>query len=170
MKSKPLIRLAELEDLPRIVEIYNMAIPGRMATADLEPITWESRVPWFHEHNQGDRPLWVYMNEAQQIQGWISLNSFYGRPAYQYTTEVSIYIASQAQGQGIGTALVESMLFHATNAKIKTIVAFVFAHNSPSLRLLDKFEFERWGYCPRIAELDQVERDLVILGKRLISS
>ena len=132
------IRDATLADLPRIVEIYNAAIPGRQATADTEPITIESRLDWFAAHNARDRPLWVYCDESENIAGWISLNSFYGRPAYQATTEVSIYI-----------------------------LGFVFSHNAPSLKLLRKFGFEQWGYCPGIAELDAIERDLMILGKRL---
>ena len=53
------IEYARLEDLPRIVEIYNSTIEGRMATADLEPVTVEQRVPWFEEHSPDHRPLWV---------------------------------------------------------------------------------------------------------------
>ena len=161
------MRDATLTDLPRIVEIYNAAIPGRQATADTEPITVESRLDWFAAHNDRDRPLWVYCDESENIAGWISLNSFYGRPAYQATTEVSIYIAQQAQGQGIGTVLLERMIAHSAQVNITTILGFVFSHNAPSLKLLRKFGFEQWGYCPGIAELDAIERDLMILGKRL---
>ena len=169
---KALIRDARLEDLPRIVGIYNAAIPGRRATADTEPITVESRMDWFYAHNAGDRPLWVYVtqNEGDRmgtILGWISLNSFYGRPAYQATTEVSIYVAPEAQGQGIGSCLLQKIIAHCQTSEIKTVMGFVFAHNDPSLNLLQKFGFEQWGYCPRIALLDGEEKDLVILGKRI---
>jgi len=54
-----LIRDANVDDLPAIVAIYNAAIPGRMATADLEPLSVESRRQWFNEHLPGSRPLWV---------------------------------------------------------------------------------------------------------------
>ncbi len=50
---------ATLEDLPTIVEIYNSTIPGRMVTADTEPVTVESREKWFHEHSPTFRPLWI---------------------------------------------------------------------------------------------------------------
>jgi phosphinothricin acetyltransferase len=47
-------------------------------------------------------------------------------------------------------------------------MAIIFAHNQPSLRLFEKFGFQRWGYLPQVAELDGVERDGVILGLRCL--
>ena len=47
------------------------------------------------------------------------------------------------------------------------LLGFIFAHNEPSLRLFEKLGFARWGCLPRVAELDGVERDLVIVGLRI---
>jgi len=88
----PRLRDATEADLPAIVEIYNTTIPGRMATADTEPVTVESRIPWFCMHHPRTRPLWV-LEESLRVRAWLSFNSFYGRPAYQPTAEVSIYVA-----------------------------------------------------------------------------
>ncbi|HJS36612.1 MAG TPA: N-acetyltransferase, partial [Burkholderiales bacterium] len=63
-------RNATLADLPRIVAIYNATIPSRLVTADLEPVTVESRLPWFEQHSAGSRPLWVVEREAQ-IVAWL---------------------------------------------------------------------------------------------------
>jgi len=79
-------------DLPAIVDIYNSTIPGMMVTADTAPITVNDRRAWFHEHKKGFRPLWV-IEDTGTIAGWLSFQSFYGRPAYRATAEVSIYIA-----------------------------------------------------------------------------
>ncbi|MGF6848058.1 L-amino acid N-acyltransferase YncA [Chitinophaga sp. W3I9] len=49
-------RHATEADLPRIVEIYNTTIASRMVTADTSPVTVESRLPWFHAHNNTRRP------------------------------------------------------------------------------------------------------------------
>ena len=54
----------DLHDLARIVAIYNEAIPGRMATADTEPVAVSSRLSWFREHTPGRRPLWVVEREG----------------------------------------------------------------------------------------------------------
>jgi L-amino acid N-acyltransferase YncA len=53
------IRDAGVADLPRIVAIYNEAIPGRLATADTEPVTVEVRREWFQAHTPGRHPIWV---------------------------------------------------------------------------------------------------------------
>ena len=86
------LRNAQLADLPRIVEIYNAAIPGRQATADTTPVTVASREPWFREFDPRRRPLWLLERDAV-ICGWLSLRSFYGRPAYQATVEAAVYTA-----------------------------------------------------------------------------
>jgi L-amino acid N-acyltransferase YncA len=75
MTSK--IRDAVHADLPAIVRIYNSSIAGRMATADTEPVSVESRERWFAEHQLARRPLWVAEAEGA-IVGWLSFQSFYG--------------------------------------------------------------------------------------------
>ena len=152
-------------DLPAIVAIYNAAIPGHMATADTDPVTIENRNNWFHEHDPNGRPLWVAL-ENDVIIGWLSFQSFYGRPAYHSTAELSIYINLNFQRKGIGSALLAKAIEQAPRLGLKTLLGFIFAHNDASVRLFKKFGFQTWGVLPRVAELDGVERDLVIVGLR----
>jgi L-amino acid N-acyltransferase YncA len=160
------VRDAREGDLPRIVAIYNEAIPGRRATADTEPVTVDSRRAWFHEHAPELRPLWV-VESGDDVVGWLSFQSFYGRPAYAATAEVSVYVSADAQRGGTGRALLARAVERAPGLGLATLVAFVFGHNEPSLRLFERHGFTRWGLLPRVARLDGVERDLVILGRRL---
>jgi phosphinothricin acetyltransferase len=51
--------------------------------------------------------------------------------------------------------------------KVHTLLGFIFGHNAPSLALFRKYDFETWAHFPRVANLDGVERDLIILGKRV---
>lgn len=164
--SRPEIRLAQLADLPTIVEIYNSTIAGRMVTADLEPVSVESRLPWFHAHQPARRPLWV-AEVAGRIVGWVSLSDFYGRPAYNGTAEVSIYLDEHARGQGLGKILLQYVIDTAPQYGVKTLLGFIFGHNEPSLLLFHRFGFDRWAHLPQVALLDETERDLVILGRRL---
>jgi phosphinothricin acetyltransferase len=162
------IRHAEAADLPEIVAIYNAAIPGRMATADLEPVSVASRMAWFAEFDAARRPLWVYADDTSgRPVGWLSLRSFYGRPAYSETVEVGIYIASEAQHRGLGRKLLAHALQASPALGITTLLAFTFGHNVPSLALFRRAGFLPWGTLPRIARLDGVRRDLVILGRAL---
>lgn len=159
-------RDATLDDLPAIVAIYNSTVPGRLVTADLEPVSVESRVAWFHAHGPQKRPLWV-VEEAGRVIAWVSFSDFYGRPAYQRTAEVSIYLDESARGKGLGKQLLTAALAAAPALGIDTVLGFVFGHNEPSMRLFRSFGFTAWGTLPRVAVLDGIERDLVILGLRL---
>ncbi|MEH2266864.1 MAG: N-acetyltransferase family protein [Nostoc sp.] len=160
------IRHAAETDLPAIVAIYNAAVPSRMATADLEPVSVESRLAWFKGRSPSQRPLWVIEVDGV-IAGWLSFQSFYGRPAYSKTAEISIYIAPNFHRSGLGRQLLAQAITESPSLGIKSLVCFIFAHNQPSLKLFETFGFERWGHLPNIAELDSVERDLVIVGLRL---
>ncbi len=160
------IRDATIDDLPAIVAIYNAAIPARMATADLEPVSIDSRRAWFAEHSPDARPLWVIEDDGR-IAGWLSFQSFYGRPAYHATAELSVYVAADAQRRGYARKLVADAMGRAPDFGLKTLLGFIFAHNEPSLALFRSFGFEMWAHLPRVADLDGIERDLMILGRRL---
>jgi phosphinothricin acetyltransferase len=165
-------RLARFEDLPRIVDIYNSTIASRDVTADTEPVTVASREGWFHEHTPERRPLWVIHDAADTsdepaVIGWCSYSNFYGRPAYSGTAELSIYIAEEWRGKGVGRYCLEQAMAFAPNIAVHTLLGFIFGHNLPSLGLFRKFGFDTWAHFPRVANLDGVERDLIILGKRV---
>lgn len=156
-------RLATFGDLPRIVEIYNATVSSRQVTADLEPVTVESRIQWFHEHLPESRPLWVLEANAQVV-AWLSFSSFYGRPAYRHTVELSLYVDESVRRSGLGTYLLREAIAHAPRLKVNRLLAFVFGHNTPSLALFEKQGFECWGGLPGVAVLDGVQKDLLILG------
>ena len=159
-------RVALRADLSQIVEIYNSTISSRMVTADIEPVTVESRTPCFEEHTPTFRPLWVIEAEGQ-IAAWLSFSSFYGRPAYCKTAELSIYVHQAFRRRGFGTYLLTQAVAAAPALGMNTLMGFIFAHNQPSLRLFTEHGFSRWGELPRVAELDGVERDVVIVGRRV---
>ena len=161
-----IVRDATEDDLARIVEIYNTAIPGRMSTADTTPVTVESRRAWFREHTPGQRPLWVSVDD-RAIAGWLSFQSFYGRPAYLATAELSVYVAPTHHRRGIAKDLMQRAISKSPDLGLRTLLGFIFGHNEPSLRLFESFGFDRMGVLPRVAELDGVERDLVIVGRRV---
>ena len=160
------IRDATHQDLPTIVAIYNLTIPSRMVTADTQEISVASREKWFTDHSPDHRPLWV-AEENGMVVGWLSFSSFYGRPAYNATCEISVYLAPDQQRRGLGTAMLRRSIVYAPHIGVTTLLGFIFGHNQPSLRLFEKLGFERWGHLPGVAVLDNVQRDLIILGLRV---
>jgi L-amino acid N-acyltransferase YncA len=161
-------RDATIDDLTRIVAIYNSTIPTRMVTADTEPVSAESRLSWYHEHNAMNRPLWVMEDDRKEIIGWVSFQSFYGRPAYAATAEISIYLDPSQRGKGIGKEVLQYCIDQAKHFGIKTLLGFIFAHNEPSLKLFKQLGFEEWAHLPDIAVLDDIERSLKILGRKIL--
>jgi L-amino acid N-acyltransferase YncA len=159
------IRDAIEADLPAIVAIYNSTIPSRIVTADVEPVTVESRRAWFHNRSSR-RPLWV-MEIDNVIAGWLSVQSFYGRPAYSATAELSVYVSSDYRRRGVATELMERAIVTSPSLDITTLLGFIFAENEPSVKLFKQFGFEQWGFLPDVARFDAESRNLVILGKRV---
>jgi len=191
------IRPATESDLKAIVEIYNSTIDSGIATADTKPVSIESRLSWFHDRDFNRRPIWVvdidpkmgkladprieklgeskivnlFSRRSQEtVIAWLSFKDFYGRPAYRYTAEISIYVAPDHRGQGIADGLMKKAIADCPQLRIKTLLAFVFGHNIPSVNLFAKHGFTRWGLLPQIAEIDKTERDLLILGRRIKTS
>ena len=160
-------RDATLEDLPKIVEIYNSTVASRLVTADLEPVSVESKLDWFSEHNSETRPLWMVQDSQENTIGWVSFQDFYGRPAYQKTAEISIYIDENFRDKGFGRQILELSIEKCPSLGIENLLAFIFAHNLTSLTLFEKFGFELWGNLKNIAEMDGEKRSLIILGKTI---
>lgn len=166
--TKITYRDANISDLTRIVEIYNSTISSRMVTADTENVSVKSRLKWFNEHNPLKRPLWVIEDHTNQIIGWVSFQSFYGRPAYDTTVEISIYLDTTQRKKGLGKQILQYCIDNAHTLGIKTLLGFIFAHNEPSLKLFRHCGFADWGTLPNVALLDGQERSLIILGKRIV--
>jgi L-amino acid N-acyltransferase YncA len=159
-------KYAEQEDLRRIVETYNSTISSRMVTADTEEISVHSKQAWFDSHSASKRPLWV-VSCNDEYAGWMSFNSFYGRPAYSGTVEISIYLEEKFRGKGLGKLCLQMALDIAPELKVHSLLGFIFGHNTTSLNLFYSFGFEKWAHLPGVANLDGNMRDLLILGKKV---
>lgn len=155
-------------DLPAIVAIYNAAIPSRKVTADLTPVTVESRQAWFEAHQVLTRPLWVLRTGDGTVNAWLSFDTFFPRAAYDGTAMIALYVAPTQQRSGLGRALLQTAIARAPGLGLHTLLGYIFGHNEPSLRLFAAHAFVRWAHLPRVAVLDGIERDLVIVGRRVV--
>lgn len=164
-------RDATIEDLPRIVEIYNLAVVTRESTCDMEPITVAAREQWFLKHSGSRRPIWVAEDaDAPQrgVVGYLGFHYFLNeRPGYYITSDLAIYLHPDYQGERLGTYLLGEAIRHAPVLGIEVLAVTIFASNEASLRLFERHGFERWGFMPRVARLGDIERDLVMMGRRI---
>lgn len=160
------VYLAAPEDLLAIVQIYNQSIDSKVATADLKPVTVAMRQKWFDAHaNDSNRPIYVVKNPAGIIMAWGSFSNLYDRPAYHISSEISIYVATDYQRQGLARRLAGWMLTQAPALGIHNVVALVFAHNTASLALFTQLGFDEWGRMPQVCDMQGFIADVVMLGK-----
>jgi phosphinothricin acetyltransferase len=161
------VRDAVEADLPAIVDIYNQSIAGGWSTADTIPVAVADRLDWFRKHNPQKRPLWVAEIDGQMA-AWIGLSSFYGgRPAYDATAEVSLYVATAYHGRGVGAFLKERMIEHCPRLGVTTLLSMHFDHNEATRRLNERLGFQQMGHLTEIAELNGIKRGLIISALRI---
>ncbi len=85
---------------------------------------------------------------------------------YGGVAEVSVYVGEHARGQGVGRALLETLVASAEAAGIWTLQAGVFPENEASVRLHERAGFRVVGRRERLARLDGVWRDVLLLERR----
>ena len=159
------IRIAELSDLPSIVDIYNQAISAG-TTGHTHPFTTESRKEWFLSHSER-RPLFV-AETGEKVMGWSNLADYRpGRQALQQTAEISYYVHSDHRRQGVATALVRHMTTLGPSLNVRTLMAIVLATNVGSAKLLESLGFSRWAELPSVARLNNQDVDHAYYGLRL---
>lgn len=161
------IRVAKIDDLPAIVEIYNQAIPSHSSTARTEPVTVDERKGWFKEHDPQIHPIFVAELDGCVI-GWCSLSEYRpGRPALRFTAELSYYVASDYQRQGVGMELVSYAVKVGPSLGVRNVVAVLIDRNTASKKLLEKLGFQQWGYLPQVLDFNGQESGEYYYGKRV---
>jgi L-amino acid N-acyltransferase YncA len=157
-----LVREATEADLPAIVDIYNQSIPAGRSTADTQPITVADRIEWFRKFDSAKRPIWVAEVNGQVI-ATTYLSSFYGgRPAYDATAEISIYIATALHWKGIGRRLKQFVIDQCPRLGVTTLLSMHFDHNDATRRMNASFGFEEAGHLRDIAVVQGISRGLII--------
>ena len=144
----PTIRRAEPRDLESITAIYNDAILKTVATFDTKPKTADEQVAWFEKH--GPRHPILVAESGGTIAGWVSLSEWSDRRAYSDTAEVSLYVAEERRGKGIGRKLLEAALDEGREVGLHTIVSRIAGGNEASVRLHESFGFQRIGIMKEV--------------------
>ena len=148
-------------DWPAVAAIWAEGIATGNATFETEPPSWAA-------FDATRRPEGRFVAEhGGAVVGWAALSPVSSRPCYAGVAENSVYVASAARGQGVGTALMEALTAAAAAAGIWTIQTSVFPENAASIALHERAGFRIVGRRERIAELGGVWRDTLFLELRL---
>jgi L-amino acid N-acyltransferase YncA len=161
------IRLARQEDLERIVEIYNQAIPTHRSTGFISLLTVEDIQDWFDKHKPDFYPIFV-AEINNYVVGWNSISAYREkRLAFRFCAETSYYVDDSYHRRGIASLMLEHVLSLCRPLQIKTLVTYILEQNTASIGLMNKYGFERWGFLPEIADFDGNEFAHTIYGKRI---
>jgi L-amino acid N-acyltransferase YncA/predicted O-methyltransferase YrrM len=158
-----IIRDAIEADVPAIMAIYNAAVAARIATAQLEPVNTVEGRNWLSKHSD-DYPLWVTETDGR-VAGYLGFKRFLPRCAYRGTAEISVYVDETFRRHGVARRLLKEAIARAPSLGINALVGLIFGHNEPSLKLFEQLGFQRWGHLPGVARLENVERDLIVMGQ-----
>ena len=148
-------------DWTAVAAIYAEGIATRAATFETEQPEYDS----FDARHHAEHRL-VALDNGRVV-GWAALAPTSSRACYAGVAETSVYVTASGRGRGIGRALMEALLASAAGGGIWSIQAGMFPENAASLALHESLGFRVVGRFERIAQLDGVWRDTVLLELRL---
>ena len=159
----------KLTDLAAIVDIYNDAIPGRLATADTEPVTVAQRMAWFADFDPARRPIWVSLPDGRRPGRGLAVAALVLRAA-RPTPTPSKWPSTwrRRRSAAASRARCSTMRWRRRPASTSRRCSRSFSVTTRRRsRCSSVRAFAPWGALPRVAVLDGVERDLAILGRRV---
>lgn len=155
-----MIRGLNESDWSAIAEIYQYGINSRLATFET---TIPSKDTWFRNGVEG---TFLAYEEGGEVRGFAKVLPTSSRSCYRGVGEVTIYLHPKAAGRGIGFALLQHLVDLSEEKGFWTLKASIFPENLASLRIHEKCGFREVGRHEKIAQLDGVWRDTVLLERR----
>ena len=147
-------------DMPAVLAIYDEGLATRNATFETQlPTARQLRAKWLPEM------AWVAELDGDVV-GWTAVMPVSGRDCYAGVGETSVYVAEAARGRGVGKALLYTQVMEADRAGMWTLQTSIFPENRVSLALHHSAGYRTLAVRTRIAQLDGIWRDTVLLERR----
>ncbi|MBR2041899.1 MAG: N-acetyltransferase [Oscillospiraceae bacterium] len=163
MKGK--IRFAKPEDAKAILGIYAPYIENTAITFEYE-VPSEEEFSARMEEIQKKYP-WIVYEEEGEILGYAYGGPEYTRAAYQWTVETSVYVAAEASGKGIGTALYEKILDILKKQNFCVCYVLINDDNEASVKLHEKYGFKQNGFRKNCGYKFEKWHSVVFMEKQL---
>lgn len=161
-----LIREANLKDIEPIMDIYNQGIEDRIATLESEAKDLLYMKNWFEQHR--DRYKVIVAEQEGDVLGWAAINQYSSRCAYAGVGDLSIYIAREYRGKGVGSLLLKEMEKVAIENGFYKIVLFTFPYNKIGQALYNKNGFQEVGTFKNQGILDGKFVDVMAMEKMIV--
>jgi len=157
MKFRELI----FQDWQQVKDIYEEGIASGNATFQTSAPAWEE---WDSSHVKNSRI--IALDEADNILGWAALSPVSGRCVYAGVGEVSVYVSQNAQGKGVGKALLNELIRQSEQNGFWTLTAGIFPENIASLKIHEQAGFKILGIRESIGKMNGHWRDTILLERR----
>ncbi|MGD9961754.1 helix-turn-helix domain-containing GNAT family N-acetyltransferase [Nocardioides sp.] len=147
-------------DLPAVLAIYGEGLATRNATFETTlPSAEQLRAKWI--------PGLAWVAElGGEVVGWTAVMPVSTRDCYAGVGETSVYVTEEARGRGVGKALLFTQVTEADRAGLWTLQTSIFPENRASLALHHSAGYRTLAVRTRIAQLDGIWRDTVLLERR----
>jgi L-amino acid N-acyltransferase YncA len=157
-----IIRDAVAADLEAINAIYNQVLKTSTAIYSENPVSDQERLDWWKQRSEHGYPT-VVATEREAILAFASFGDFRSSPGYRYTVEHTVHVHRSWRGRGVGTALVEDLIFRARSAGKHVMVGGVDADNQSSLRFHERLGFEQVAHLREVGYKHDRFLDLILL-------
>jgi len=148
------------DDWPAVETVYAEGIATGHAT-------FETAAPGWDEFDRGRHCEHRFVAvESGVVVGWAALSPTSARACYAGVAEYSVYVTESARGRGVGRALMNALVESADASGIWTIQTSIFPDNEASVALHERLGFRVVGRRERIAQLNGVWRDTLLLERR----
>jgi phosphinothricin acetyltransferase len=156
------VRTAQPGDAEMICAIYNTALAERSSTFETEPRSAADFLPRIED----PRLPMLVSDDGQGVIGWAALSPYSDRACYAGIGEASVYVAAEARGHGVGTALTEA-LAAAVALDFHKMIGKLFTDNTASIRLIEQCGFAAVGLHRRHGQLEGEWRDVLVVERLL---
>lgn len=160
------IRPADNADAPAIAAIYNPYITDSCITFEEVPVTPADITERMQQVQQQGLPYLVACRDGQ-VMGYCYATPWRVRSAYRFSVEVTVYLPSDAHGQGIGTALYQALLSQLTAAGYHLAIGGITLPNDKSVALHEKLGFSQVAHFSEVGFKQGAWRDVGYWQRKL---
>jgi phosphinothricin acetyltransferase len=165
----PTIRPASAADIPALAAIYGHAVLHGTASWELDPPD-EAEMARRREAILAGGYPYLVAESGGVLLGYAYAGAYRPRPAYRATVENSIYIAPDAQGRGVGTALLGTLMAACADRGFRQMIAVIgdpTGGSTGSRRLHERAGFRLIGVAEKVGFKHGRWLDQMLMQKEL---
>ncbi len=155
-----MIRKLRNTDSEAVLKIYQQGLDTGEASFEIEVPDWEAWQKKYLRHSR------LVLEQDGKVRAWAALAPVSGRDCYRGVAEVSIYVATESAGQGIGSKLMARLVEESESNGIWSLYSSIFPENQATLKLHLKHGFREVGIRECIAQRDGRWRNTLIMERR----